>query len=514
MAVVSELVTKFSFVGSLSPQKEFNANLKLSIGLLAGAAAGIATAAGGLFAFVSSNTQAADALADFSAETGIAVERTQELGFAAMMSGSSQEAMTASLAGLSKVAGDASRGLGRGRKAFEELGISVTDAAGNVKTADVLFNELRESFARLGTSAGAQKSIIASLGLDPSTLQLLNATTEEVDALVEKSRALGIVTQEQAEASAEFQDSLALAQFGITALGQQVAVGLAPAMKGVTDRFVDFLVVNKDLIRDGLTYLGEVIISVMGFIERMTPVVLAVAAAFGAWWLATGGLVAIMGVLLSPVVLITAGILALLLIVDDLIVAFNGGQSVIRDFFMEFFGFDIVPLLHGIVDAFKAMISDLMALLEPFFQIMGAMFTAVIALFQGDFEGALSALGDAFDIWIDMIKGAFSALFDWLGFMWGGILDGIKAGVMSILPDWAVDMVSSGESPEEIAAMTPNDALAIGAGSSSTTNNSSIDQQVQITVNSSDPEQAGAAVSDALQEQLRNAKTQVNRGGR
>lgn len=492
MAVVSELVTKFSFIGSLTPQKEFNANLKLSIGLLAGAAAGIATAAGGLFAFVASNTQAADALADFSAETGIAVERTQELGFAALMSGSSQEAMTASLAGLSKVAGDASRGLGRGRKAFEELGISVTDAAGNVKTADVLFNELRESFARLGTSAGAQKSIIASLGLDPSTLQLLNATTEEVDALVEKSRALGIVTQEQAEASAEFQDSLALAQFGITALGQQVAVGLAPAMKGITDRFVDFLVVNKDLIRDGLTYLGEVIISVMGFIERMTPVVLAVAAAFGAWWLATGGLAAIMGVLLSPVVLITAGIVALLLIVDDLIVAFNGGQSVIRDFFLEFFGFDILPVMEGIVDGFLWMIDKVMGLLDPWFETLGSLFSAIASAFQGDFSGALDHLKDAFLSFGQFVVGLLS----------------------EIMPDWVIDLIGSGSSPEELATLTPDQAVAISGGSSSTTNNSSIDQQVQITVNSSDPEQAGAAVNDALQEQLRNAKTQVNRGGR
>lgn len=514
MAVVSELVTKFSFIGSLTPQKEFNANLKLSIGLLAGAAAGMAAAAGGIFAFVSSNTQAADALVDFNAETGIAVERVQELGFAASMSGSSQEAMTASLAALSKSAGDASRGLGRGRKAFEELGISVTDAAGNVKTADVLFNELRESFARLGTSAGAQKSIIASLGLDPSTLQLLNATSEEVDLLVEKSRQLGIVTTEQAEAAAEFQDALGMAQFGVSALGQQVAISLAPAMQRVTERFIDFLIANKDLIRDGLTYLGEVIISVTGFVERMAPVILIAAAAFAAWQLATGGLVAILGVLLSPVVLITAAIVALLLIIDDLIVAFNGGQSVIRDFFMEFFGFDIVPVLHGIVDAFNAMIGELLGIIEPFVAIWGELFSAVILAFQGDFEGALDALGNAFMMWIDLVKGAFGAMFDWLGTMWGGILEGIRAGAMSILPDWAVEMIGSGESPEDISGMTPNDAMAIGGGSTSTTNNSSIEQQNQIIVHSSDPDQAGAAVNDALQEQLRNAKTQVSRGGR
>lgn len=491
MAVVSELVSRFSFIGSLTPQKEFNANLKLSVGLLAGAAAGIAAAAGGMFAFVSSQTQAADALTDFNAETGIAVERAQELGFAAMLTGSSAEAMTASLAGLSKVAGDASRGLGRGRKAFDELGISVTDTAGNVKTADVLFNELRESFARLGTSAGAQKSIIASLGLDPSTFQLLNATSEEVDVLIEKAQALGVVTHEQAEAAAAFQDSLGIAQFGVSALGQQIAISLAPAMQGITDRFVDFLIANKDLIRDGLTWLGEVLVSTIGFIERMTPVILAVGAAFVVWQLATGGLVAILGVLLSPVVLITAGIVALLLIVDDLIVAFNGGQSVIRDFFLEFLGFDIVPIMQGIVDAFLWMIDTVSGLLEPWFAALGGLFSAVINVFKGNFTGAL-----------DDLKLAFAAF--------GDFVLGIVSG---LLPDWVLQYLGGGQ--ESAPGLSPNDAITIGGGGVSNSNSTSnIDQQNQITVYSSDPKQAGAAVNDALQEQLRNAKTQANRGGR
>lgn len=491
MAVVSELVSKFSFIGSLTPQKEFNANLKLSVGLLAGAAAGIAAAAGGMFAFVSSQTQAADALTDFNAETGIAVERAQELGFAAMMAGSSAEAMTASLAGLSKVAGDASRGLGRGRKAFDELGISVTDAAGNVKTADVLFNELRESFARLGTSAGAQKSIIASLGLDPSTFQLLNATSEEVDVLIEKAQALGVVTHEQAEAAAAFQDSLGIAQFGVSALGQQIAISLAPAMQGITDRFVDFLIANKDLIRDGLTWLGEVLVSTVGFIERMAPVALAAAAAFVAWQLATGGLVAILGVLLSPVVLITAGIVALLLIVDDLIVAFNGGKSVIRDFFLEFLGFDIVPIMQGIVDAFLWMIDTVSGLLEPWFAAIGGLFSAVINVFKGNFTGAL-----------DDLKLAFAAF--------GDFVLGIVSG---LLPDWVLQYLGVGQ--ESAPGLSPNDAITIGGGGVSNSNTTSnIDQQNQINVYSSDPKQAGAAVADSLQEQLRNAKTQANRGGR
>lgn len=515
MAVVNELVTKFSFVGDLAPQRDFNENLKLSLALLTGLGAVVLGAAGGMLAFVAANTEAADGLNDMNAETGISVESIQELGFAALLTGSSTEAMSASLSGLSKVAGDAARGLGRGRKAFEDLGISVKDASGNVKTADVLFNELRESFARLGTSRGEQKSIIASLGLDPSTLQLLNATSEEIGELAEKARALGIVTTDQAKVAADFNDSLDTAKFAVGALSQQIAINLAPSTQRITDGFTEFLIANKDLIRDGLQYLGEVITSTAGFIVRMTPLVLALGGAFLVAQLATGGFATIMGIVLSPVVLITAAIVALLLIVDDLITALNGGQSVIADFFMEFFGWDIVPVLQGIIDAFKAMFAQLLSFAQPFFDAFGHLFDAVIELFTGNWAAALDSLLAAFNSAGEGIRNIFLSLFDFIGTAFSQILGGIKSAAMSILPDWAVDLISDGGSPDAGgASLSPNDAVAMTPAGNSSVNNSQIKQDIKIDISSSDPKAAGAAVDNALQDQLKTAKTQVNRGGR
>lgn len=547
MAIVNELVSKFSFVGDLAPQREFNENLKLSLALLTGFGAAIIGAAGGLVAFVSANTQAADALTDMSAETGISVESIQELGFAAELSGSSTEAMTASLAGLSKVSGDAARGLGKGKKAFEELGISVKDASGNVKTADVLFNDLRESFARLGTDKSTQKSIIAALGLDSSTLQLLNATTEEIDGLIGTARQLGIVTTEQAQAAADFQDSLGVAKFAAAALSQQIAINLAPATQKITDGFVDFLTANQDLIKGGLQWLGEVIQATAGFFVRMTPIALALAGAFVVAQLATGGFATVMAFLLSPVVLITAAIVALLLIVDDLLTALDGGQSVIADFFMEFFGWDIVPVLQGIVDAFKAMFAQLLEIGAPFFEAFGHLFDAVINLFKGNWAAALDDLLAAFSSVGEGIKNIFLGLFDFIGSAFSQILGGIKSAATSILPDWAVDLISSGGSPGDspqvqmaanaaplpsgsgqdpldvpgsemqpnaAVGITPNQAVAMTPAGNTSVNNSQIKQDIKIDIASSDPKAAGAAVDNALQDQLKTAKTQVNRGGR
>ena len=530
MAVVNELVSRFSFVGDLSPQRDFNKGLAQSITLLGGFATAMIASAGGLFAFVAAGTEASDKLTDLSAETGVAVEALQELGFAAELSGSSAEQMQSSLAGLSKVAGDAARDLGRGKKAFDDLGISVKDSNGTVKTADVLFGELGAKFRQLGTDSATQKSIIASLGLDPSALQLLNATSEEVAALVEQSRRLGIVTTEQAEASAKFQDSLAIAKFGVSALRQQVAIGLAPAMTDITNRFVGFLEANHELIEGGLKYLGEIIISVIGFIERMAPVVLIAAAAFGIATLATGGFATVMGIVLSPVVLITAAIIALLLIVDDLITAFQGGQSVIADFFMEFLGIDIVPIMHGVYDAFMGMVDGVIALIGKLWDFWKEFTKAIVQLFTGDWEGALATLLSAFNTLGSAIKDIFSGVFTFLGNALSQIFSALKNAAMSVLPDWALKLIGEGGSPDgvtnagplpsgsgqdmlDVPMITPNDAIAMGS-TNSNVSNTSIDQNVEIKITAPDAQAAGAAVNDSLQDQLKTAKTQSNRGGR
>lgn len=505
IAVVSELVSKFSFIGSLTPQKEFNSNLKLSIGLLAGAGAGLAAAAGGFFAWTSSVLDTIDPLAQLNRETGVAVESIQALGFAASVNGSSTEALTGTFREMSKRLGEfVQTGGGPAKEIIEKLGISVRDAEGNVRSADDVFLGLSDTLQ--GLSRAEQANVLDKLGIDQSLIQLVSLSADEVGKLTDRARSLGIVTQEQADSAAAFNDSLTTLKFGLSGIQNAVAVGFAPALTRLTERFIGFLEVNKDLIQNGLTWLGEVLEATIGFVERIAPVVLTAAAAFGVWWLATGGLVAIMGVLLSPVVLIGLGIAALLLIVEDLIVAFNGGESAIRKFFLEFLGFDIVPIMQGIVDAFMWMIDTVSGLLAPWFASIGGLFSAVIKVFKGDFAGAL-----------DDLKLAFSAFGDFVL----GIISGL-------LPDWVLQYLGSDQPPPgqgslpsgsgqdrlDVPMLSPNDAVALGMPGNTSNTTSNIEQQVQINVSSSDPKQAGAAVNDALQEQLKNAKTQANRGGR
>ncbi|SPL81310.1 Putative bacteriophage protein [Yersinia phage fEV-1] len=570
MAVVNEVVTRFSFEGDLKPQRDFNQGLTSSIKLLSGMAAGVTAAAGAMFAWASSVFDSLDPMVQLSRETGAAIEAIQELGFVASVNGSSAQALQSSIAGLSRSIGDAARGMGRGKQAFEDLDISIRDANGQVKTADVMLEELRMRFDQLGLSMDEQRSIAVSLGIDSSLIQMLNLTGEEMDSLQARARRLGVVTEEQGDAVAAYNDSMTTLRFGMQGIQNMVAVGFAPAMGDLVERFVELLEANHDLIVNGLTWLGDVVTSTVGMLQRMWPVFAAIAAGFVIAKVAAIGFGGVMSVVLSPVVLITAALVAAILIIDDLIVAFQGGKSVIADFFESFFGIDIRPALQAIVAAVMEMVDLIVRLFAPAVDAVMSMFKAIVALIKGDFSGAwghitdglssmlefwsglftawrdgvvaliegianllvagltmaLDTLADAFQAWIDWISGLFGRMLDGIMGMWGRVTDYLKSKMMNILPNWAVRLIGGGGGDavdeetirrEAEAASTLTAGFdrneAVDRGTTQQSWNSNIDQNVEIHIATNDPQRAGAAVQDALQQQLKDSRTMSNRGG-
>lgn len=536
MAVVNELVSRFSFLGSLAPQEQFNEGLAQSITLLGGVATATIAATGAFFAWAGSVLSTIDPLAQLNRETGASVEQIQALGYAASVNGSSLDAVSSSLRELSKRAGEfVQEGGGPAKEIIEKLGLSMKDAQGKIKGTDQLLLDVAGKLR--GLSQGEKMNVLDKLGIDQSLIQTLSLTDEELGKLMARAKGFGLLTQDQVDAAAAYEDSLTTLKFAMQSVQNTVAVGFAPAMTDLIDKFVSFIETNQELIQGGLKWLGDVLLSVSGFIGRMTPIVLVLAGAFAVATLASGGFAAIMGVILSPVVLITTAIVALLLIVDDLIVAFNGGQSVIADFFNEFLGIDIVPIMHGVVDAFMAMVDTVIELIGNLWDAWTQFTTAIVQLFTGEWGAALDSLLGAFNSLGTAIKSVFTGVFDFLFAGMSQIFGAIKSAAASMLPDWAVRLLGgddsavpggapgsggtptampsgSGQDVLDVPMITPNEAVGIGSTSNSSVSNNSVEQNVTQNIYSSDPQQAGAAAANGLQDQLKTAKTQVNRGGR
>ena len=452
MAIVTELVTKFAFQGSTAPLGKYNEELGSSVTLLASAVAGLIAASGAISLFVVNTLSASDAIGQLAINTGIGVETIQELGFAASISGSSVAALEGTLDSLSQTIGDAAQ---KGSEDFARLGISVRDSNGEVKKADIILAEVGRRFRELNLSLQEQKGFASALGIDTSLIQLLNKTSAEMFTLRKRARDLGLVTEEQQKGIIEFNDSLTILKFGISSVQKQVAIGLSPTIKNLAEDFTDFLVVNKELIADGLIAVGDGINVLLDGLGRLKFVIGGIIGGFVLLKLASIGLAGIWAIITAPVVLITAGIVGVLLLIDDLIVAFRGGKSVIRDFFLEFFDFDITPVLQNLVGNFK--------------------------------------LG------IERIKSFFVGLFDFISFGFNKI-SGFVSSVAGFLG---------------IGDNTINQTLTPGPA---TTQSTSIDNRITqantFDIRTDDPQAAADAVGVSLQAQLEDANVQLNRGGR
>ncbi|EBI5824875.1 hypothetical protein CWK15_20960 [Salmonella enterica] len=422
MAIVNELITKFGFIGDLAPQETFNANLKASIGLLAGLGAAIAGSAAGVAGWVTSISQSIDPLVQFSRETGVAIETVQTLGYAASVNGSSVDALQASLGEMTKRVGEfVSTGEGEAKDVAERLGLQFKDMNGQVKNSDVIFRELADKLH--GMSQAEKFSVLDKMGIDRSMVQLLSMTGEEISSLQNKAEALGVVTQDQADQFAAYNDSLTTLGKGFDGIKFQVAVGFVPVLKDLVDGFTDFLIANKDLIKNGLAHLGEIIFSVMGMIRRFLPIIGLITTGFVAWKIAAIGLRTVLATIFSPVVLITAAIVAVVLVIDDLLTAMEGGQSVIADFFKDNWGIDIVPALKEAKASLMAFINYAIGVFEPLADAMASMFRMVWHLitgtFTGDFQDAMKDAQNVFDSFIAFITGAFGVVGDAIKYVFG-----------------------------------------------------------------------------------------------
>lgn len=467
MAVVNELITKFSYQGSTAPIKDFNTGLAGSIKLLGVIGTASIAASAAIAKFAQSTLSSLDPLIQLSRRTRVAVGDLQELGFVASVTGSDARSLESSIEGLADKIGEAAQ---RGSEDFSRLGISVRDMNGQVKSADSVLLEVGKRFRELNLSAEEQQNFAQKLGIDRSLVQLLRLSGSEMDRLRGKARSLGIITKQDADAAASFNDSLTTLRFGLAAIKNNLAIGLAPEMELMSERFTDFLTDNKELIQKGLRVAVTIVNDLSASFIRLAPVLGIITAGFLLWKLQAIGLAGILSFIGSPIILITAGIAALLLVVDDLIVAFQGGKSVIADFFESFFGVDIRPALQAMVGWVEGFVDS------------------IIFVFENGFSGLWQLVLRDINMLADQFVSLFTDAFKTVTSFGSDVFSGIG----------------------EFFGLSPG----VGAPSSqSTTNNNSVSQQIQIDVRSDDPQAAGQSVRDNLQNQLSDAKTQFSVGG-
>lgn len=365
--VIEELLVKLGFFSDLKGLKAFESQLgglKKSIGDFGSKieAAGLAVA--GFFAH---SLEGIGEQAKFARQIGVTVEQLQQLQYAAGIAGSSQENLNSSIEGLNTSIFEASEGVGGAVEVFGRLNIATTQA-GKLRPTIEIFNELADKLKSLPNDE--QEDFAKRLGINSSTILLLQKGSAGIAALSAEASKLGVYSEKDAEKAHEYSVSWRSLMQIFKILKDQIAIGLSPVFTDVVSSLTDWLKLNKDLIMQDITVFLEVVIGVLEGVFKVlgwvNSAVTAVQTAFGgfinmlqifaisaglyalyelptiiskirtAYLAATAAAAAFDFAAIGLVIALIAGFIALGVILQDIWVWFRGGDSMFTALFGSF----------------------------------------------------------------------------------------------------------------------------------------------------------------------------------
>lgn len=215
--------------------------LKVGIGAVLGLVGAVAGLAVGISKLVLDTATAAGELNDLSLKTGVSTTRLQELAYVGDQVGTSQESIVSSLTKLTRSMSSATEQtddyttkqqeaiadgkefegvMGDQAAAFDQLGVSVTDANGNLRDNEAVFADVIDALGQVSNEAERDALSMKIFGKSAQELNpLIKAGSKELAALAKQAHEVGAVMgEEDVQAFAEFDD---------------VVVGLKAAFKGL-----------------------------------------------------------------------------------------------------------------------------------------------------------------------------------------------------------------------------------------------------------------------------------------
>jgi hypothetical protein len=212
-----------------------------ALGAAAIAAAGIV--AGAITKMVFDAAALGDKFSQMSAVTGISTDRLQELSYAGKLLDVDLETITSGLRFLTRNLYAARDGTGEQADAFRTLGISVLDAKGNLRDADVVFGEAIDALGNMKNPTEADAIAMKLMGRSAMELNpLIRAGSAALAEYSDEAHRMGaVISTEDIEALDKFRDQMDAAKIALTAIKGKVAAAFLPAFQEVLTMFRDKL---------------------------------------------------------------------------------------------------------------------------------------------------------------------------------------------------------------------------------------------------------------------------------
>lgn len=314
-----------------------------------GAAISSALAIREVATFVREIVALGDELGEAAQRVGMNAEALSRWRYVAERSGIAAEQLQLAMQTMQRGAADAARGAGAGAAAFRQLHVQLRDGAGQMRANDAIFEDTIAALAGIesgseraaiasrvfGTRAGAAIAALAAQG--GPALEALQRRFDEISG-----GSMGQLAEQAGAADDAFTDW----ELVMTSLKAQLATSFLPTLTRLVSTMVEWSGALAVVLRRSNAFRVA-----MGFL-----IVAAGALAF-----ALSPLVIILGVLIAPFAL-------LFLAIEDVVTAFEGGQSVIGAFIDSLFG---VGTTQAVVEGLTMAWQDFVELLERAAELLG-----------------------------------------------------------------------------------------------------------------------------------------------
>ena len=225
----------------------------------------------------------ADSVLTESAVTGIATDKLQEYMYAAELVDVSTDTLTKSMAKQIKSMKSAADGSKSYVEAYEKLGVSVTDANGNLRDSDTVYWELIDALGKLENETERDALAMTILGKSAQELNpLIIAGADTMQELGEKAREAGyVIGEDMLKAYGSLDDQIQYLNVGATAAKNALGTVLLPILTDLATEGVSLLGeftngvkdANGDLNKIGEVF-GEILPKAIDVVMKYVPVIL------------------------------------------------------------------------------------------------------------------------------------------------------------------------------------------------------------------------------------------------
>lgn len=259
---VSDLSEKFGITlptgikEALNNVEGFSAGTVAALGIAAAAVAALVKAFTELNEMTLKVAADADEILSQSAITGVPTEMLQAWEYAAPLIDTDVGTITGAMTKLTKAMGEAQGGSESAQAKFAELGISIEDSSGHLRSSDEVLMDVIDALGQMESGTERDATAMELLGKNAQELNpLINAGSQAIEKYADEAHALGyVLDNDQIAKLGAVDDAYQKLQLTQEAVRKQLAAEFAPASQAAMELFADVVrkageaLVNSHLI--------------------------------------------------------------------------------------------------------------------------------------------------------------------------------------------------------------------------------------------------------------------------